>query len=287
MEVVTDHRAATDRAAALRPRRFRVRQRKRETADVFTLVLEPADEGGGFAFRPGQFNMLYNFGVGDAPISISGDPADEGLLVHTVRAVGAVTRALCAREKGEMVSLRGPFGTEWPLEKAAGRDLIIIAGGIGLAPLRPAIYSVLENRDQYHRVVLLYGARKPEDILFRKELESWRGRFDLHAYVTVDRADADWRGYVGVVTNLIGRAPFDPTSAISFVCGPEVMMHFSAIELLAQGLPADQMYVSMERNMKCGCGFCGHCQIGPVFACKDGPVFRYDAVDDLMMVREL
>lgn len=287
MELATKTVSQVDLSAALRPRRFRVRQRRRETADVFTFALEPIDPTDAPAFRPGQFNMLYAFGVGDAPISISGDPESPDRIVHTIRAVGQTTRALCALERGDAVSIRGPFGTDWPLAAAAGKDLVIVAGGIGLAPLRPAIYEVLHHRERYRRAVLLYGARTPDDILFRRELEEWRGRFDLHVYVTVDRAASDWRGYVGVVTNLIHRAPFDPSGSVAFICGPEVMMHFSAIELQAQGIPSESMFVSMERNMKCGCGFCGHCQLGPVFVCKDGPVFRYDHVPHLLAVREL
>jgi NAD(P)H-flavin reductase len=287
MELATKTSPHLDLSAALRPRRLRVRQRRRETADVFTFALEPIDPSDAPAFRPGQFNMLYAFGVGDVPISISGDPEFPDRIVHTIRSVGQTTRALCALERGDVVTTRGPFGTDWPLAAAAGKDLVIVAGGIGLAPLRPAIYEVLRHRDRVRRVVLLYGARTPDDILFRRELEEWRGRFDLHVYVTVDRAAADWRGYVGVVTNLIHRAPFEPSDAIAFICGPEVMMHFSAIELQAHGIPPENMFVSMERNMKCGCGFCGHCQLGPVFVCKDGPVFRYDQVQQLLAVREL
>lgn len=287
MELATDPTPQADLSAALRPRRYRIRQKLRETRDVFTLAIEPVDADNAPAFRPGQFNMLYSFGIGDAPISISGDPQRTERIVHTIRTVGHVTRSLCSLDRGDMVSIRGPFGTDWPLDEAEGNDLVIIAGGIGLAPLRPAIYTVLKQRDRFRRVVLLYGARTPDDILFRKELEEWRGRFDLHAYVTVDQGVGDWRGYVGVVTNLIRRAPFDPSNAVAFICGPEVMMHFCAIELQAQGTPDAQMFVSMERNMKCGCGFCGHCQLGPVFVCKDGPVFRYDRISHLLAVREL
>lgn len=287
MELATRTALHPDLSSALRPRRFRVRQRRRETVDIFTITLDPLDSSDAPTFRPGQFNMLYAFGVGDAPISISGDPDSKERIVHTIRAVGQTTRALCALERGDVVSIRGPFGTDWPLRTALGKDIVIVAGGIGLAPLRPAIYEVLRHRERYRRAVLLYGARTPDDILFRKELEEWRGRFDLHVYVTVDRAATDWRGYVGVVTNLIHRAPFDPSDSVAFICGPEVMMHFSAIELQAQGIPAENMFVSMERNMKCGCGHCGHCQLGPVFVCKDGPVFRYDHVPHLLAVREL
>jgi NAD(P)H-flavin reductase len=231
--------------------------------------------------------MIYAYGVGEVPISISGDAEEPDVLVHTVRAVGAVSRAICAAGKGDVLALRGPFGTEWPIGEAEGRDVVIVAGGIGLAPLRPAIYQVVHHRDRFRRAVLFYGARTPEDLIFRKDLENWRKRFDLHVYVTVDRGDAAWRGYVGVVTTLIHRAPFEPPNSTAFVCGPEVMIRFTALELQRMGVTPDRMHVSLERNMKCGCGFCGHCQAGPVFVCRDGPVFSYDRVHDLMAIREL
>ena len=272
----------------MRPAPFLVRQAQKETGDTFTLVLEPpAEMGGVFPFAPGQFNMLYVFGVGEVPISISGDPAKPEMLVHTIRAVGAATRALQRLSRGEVVGVRGPFGTPWPVHQAHGHDLVLVAGGIGLAPLRPALYHVLLHRGQYGRVVLLYGARTPRDLLFARELREWRGRFDLEVEVTVDRATMEWQGSVGVVTKLVDRAPFDPESAMAFLCGPEVMMRFAVVALQRRGVDDQSLFVSMERNMKCGVGLCGHCQLGPEFICKDGPVFRYDRILPLFGQREV
>lgn len=266
---------------------FRVARVRRETSDTFTLDLTHADHGGGLPFEPGQFNMLYMLGIGEAPISVSGDPARSERLVHTIRAVGAVTRALTAARKGDVVGVRGPFGARWPVDAAEGRDVVIVAGGIGLAPVRPILYRVLARRARFGRVALLYGARTPADLLYTADLERWRSRFDIDVEVTVDSADRTWRGNVGVVTTLLARAPFDPGRATAFVCGPEVMMRFVAIELRRRGMPEGDVYVSMERNMQCAVGLCGHCQLGPHFVCKDGPVFPLPAVQRFFTIREM
>jgi NAD(P)H-flavin reductase len=272
--------ARVELADPMVPVPHRVLRLSRETSDTFTLELQPGKGGQPFAFAPGQFNMLYVFGVGEVPISICGDPDDPRLLRHTTREVGPVTRAMRQLRPGDMLGVRGPFGSRWPVEEAWGSDVVIVAGGIGLAPLRPALYHILSRRERYGRVVLLYGARTPADILYRRELEHWRARFDLEIYATVDRAMSGWRGNVGVVTSLIGRAPFDRLNTIALVCGPELMMRFTVAELLKRGVRADAIHVSMERNMKCAVGFCGHCQWGPAFICKDGPVFRFDRIAD-------
>jgi NAD(P)H-flavin reductase len=267
------------------PRPSSVRRFVRETADTFTLVLDPPD--GAFTFAPGQFDMLSLPGVGEVPISISGDPARPETVVHTIRAVGCVTRALQRLGPGATVGLRGPFGTAWPVERALGHDLVIVAGGIGLAPLRPAVYHALAHRGQYGRVVVLYGARSPRDILYARELREWRGRFDVEVEVTVDRASTEWQGAVGVVTRLVDRSPFDPGSALAFLCGPEVMIRFGVMALSRRGVPDGNVFVSLERNMKCAVGLCGHCQVGPFFVCRDGPVFPYDRVRDLLRLAEV
>lgn len=273
---------------ALTPRPFRVRRVTPESHDTATLDLVPADGGPCLAFEPGQFNMLYLFAAGEVPISVSGDPARGDHLLHTVRRVGAVTRGLCSLTAGDEIGVRGPFGTAWPVDDAVGRDVVLVAGGIGLAPLRPALYRILARRRDYGRVVLLYGARTPEDLLFRGELESWRGRFDLEVEVTVDNAAEDsWFGEVGVVTRLIRRAPFEPGHTTAFVCGPEVMMRFTVRELEDRGLAPGDVHVSLERNMRCGVGLCGHCQLGPHFVCCDGPVFPLPRVERLLSVWEL
>ncbi len=269
------------------PELMRIERASREIADVFTFRLDVSRRPGGFAFAPGQFNMLYLFGVGEVAISISGDPARTDELTHTIRAVGTVTRAMEGLKKGDVLGVRGPYGTAWPLDELAGRDVIVIAGGLGLAPLRPAILAALARRSDFARFVILYGARTPDDILFRKDLERWRGRLDVEVEVTVDRAEATYPGHVGVVSSLLGSARFDAGNAVAMLCGPEVMMRFTARDLGAMGVPADRIYVSMERNMKCGAGLCGHCQLGPTFVCKDGPVYRYDRAERFFYTREI
>ncbi|MCB0184060.1 MAG: FAD/NAD(P)-binding protein [Caldilineaceae bacterium] len=260
------------------PLTYRVVERQKENSDTFTLVLAPANGALSTAFAPGQFNMLYVFGVGEIPISISGDPAVATPVIHTTRAVGNVTRAMNGLRPGDTLGVRGPFGTAWPIAQANGHDVVIVCGGIGLAPLRPALYALLAHRERYGKIVLLYGARTQEDMLYRHELEQWRARFDLEVYVTVDRATGRWHGNVGVVTALIPRAPFDPAQTLAMVCGPEVMMRFTVQALARRGVAAERIYLSLERNMQCATGYCGHCQFGPKFICKDGPVFRYDTI---------
>lgn len=270
----------------LTPRVARVLRRRREMAGVVTLDIA-LEDGETPPFAPGQFDMLTVFGVGEVPISFSGDPGRGDALVHTVRAVGAVSTALAGLAPGAPLGLRGPFGTGWPMQAAKGRDVVLVAGGLGLAPLRPALYALLAERESYGEVVLLCGARSPADILFRRELEGWRRRLDLDVLVTVDHAAGDWRGHVGVVTRLIPRAAFDPEETVAFVCGPEIMMRFAIKALTDTGVAADAIWLSMERNMKCAVGLCGHCQFGPEFVCKDGPVFRHDRIARLMALKEL
>lgn len=266
---------------------FRIAKRIRETVDTFSLELTPPRNLHEFAFLPGQFNMLYVNGVGEVPISISGDAGNQKKLIHTTRAVGAVTAAMSRLKVGDSLGVRGPYGVGWPVTEAIGHDVVVVAGGIGLAPLRPVIYHLLARRADYGRVILLYGSRTPEDILYTKELERWRSRFDLEAHLTVDRATGKWHGNVGVVTELIHRSPFDPQHALAMICGPEIMMRFTILELSKRGVTDDRIYVSMERNMKCGVGLCGHCQYGPTFVCKDGPVYRFDKIKHLFTRREL
>jgi NAD(P)H-flavin reductase len=268
------------------PQDHRVARIRRETREVTTLELTPED-GERSAFQPGQFNMLYVFGVGEIAVSMSGDPTHTGGYVHTVRDVGAVSGAIAALKTGAMLGLRGPFGTAWPIEAAEGSDVVIVAGGLGLAPLRPAIYHVLAYRERYGRIAILYGTRSPGDILYHQEIERWRRRLDVDISVTVDHANPTWHGNVGAVPRLIPKASFDPHNTIAMVCGPEVMMRFTITSLLGAGLSSDRIYLSMERDMKCGLGLCGRCQFGPYFICKDGPVMRYDRIADILAVREI
>jgi len=266
------------------PAAWRVAAVRRETRDVVTLELEPPEA---FSFRPGQFNMLYAPGVGEVPISISGDPASAARVVHTIRDVGPVTRALCAAQTGEAVGVRGPFGTSWPMTAAEGGDLVIVAGGIGLPPVRPAVYQALANRGAYRRIVVLYGARSPDELLFASELEGWRSRFDLEVEITVDAATRMWRGDVGVVPDLIARARFGPSAVTVFTVGPEIMMRFAVRALLSAGVGEERIFLSMERNMECAVGTCGHCQLGPFLLCRDGPVISYRILRRWLLTREV
>ena len=257
----------------LRPTLVRVTQVIRETSDTVTFsTAVPEAEAN---FIPGQFSMLYAYGVGEVPISISGDPGIPGRLDYTIRSVGAVTTALTSSKAGDYVAMRGPFGTSWPMEVAKGQDVMLVTGGIGLAPLRPVIYHILRNRDDYGRLVLLYGARTPKELLFKKELRDWAKAPNTQVLTTVDYGEPSWRGYVGVVTKLFNFVSLRPERTITMMCGPEIMMRFGIRGLEGRKFPHEQIYLSMERNMKCAVGFCGHCQMGPYFICKDGPVFTY------------
>ncbi|HWS57790.1 MAG TPA: FAD/NAD(P)-binding protein [Actinotalea sp.] len=268
------------------PARYRIAHTRQDTRDTFTLELQPLD-GPMLAYRAGQFTMLDAFGIGEVPISISGDPTRPGPLEHTIRDVGAVTHALIAAPSGAVVGVRGPFGTSWDVADGAGGDVVIVAGGIGLAPLRPAILEVVARRERYGRVVLLYGARTPEDILFGDELRSWAKDHGVVVEVTVDNGQHAWRGKVGLVTQLVPRAGFDPRNTLALVCGPETMMRYVAVALADRGVPEDRVRLSMERNMKCGVGLCGHCQMRELFICVDGPVLGYDRLAPLLATREL
>jgi NAD(P)H-flavin reductase len=278
--------APSTRTDVMVPRVAEVVSRRRESGDVVTLELVAGD-GLPIACAPGQFNMLTVFGVGEAPISVSGATGDPRRVVHTIRAVGPVSAALTRLKAGAMVGVRGPFGNEWPLAEAAGRDVVVMAGGLGLAPLRPVMLRLVAERERYGSVTLLYGTRNPEAILFRRDLEAWSSRLDVDVEVTVDFAASGWRGHVGMVPALVRHAAFDPGQTTAMVCGPEVMMRFSAAALVDAGVPAGDVHLSMERSMKCAAGFCGHCQFGPVFICRDGAVFRYDAIRDLIATKEV
>ena len=269
------------------PSLYRVARFSRETHDTFTIVLRPQKAEKSFTFAPGQFNMLYMFGAGEVPVSISGNPLDKKTITHTIRAVGNVTQLMRQLKTGDRVGLRGPFGSRWPISEASGKDAVIVAGGIGLAPLRPVVYQLFARRKRYRRVTLLYGTRTPEDILYKRELKRWRAELDMDVHVTVDRATGSWRGNVDVVPALIPRAAFEAGRTVAMVCGPEVMMHFTVRALKERGLGNEDIYVSMERNMKCAVGFCGHCQYGPYFICKDGPVFRFDRVERIFRIAEI
>jgi NAD(P)H-flavin reductase len=267
---------------------YRVVDRVMETRDSATLVLAPA----GRALPPflaGQFMMLAAPGIGGVAISVSGDPAaSDSTLVHTIRAMGAVSAALCDTGPGTVLGVRGPFGTSWDIDSAAGRDLVIVAGGVGLAPLRPVVLGALGARGRYGRVVLIAGARTPAEFLFRGELDAWAVRNnDLEAELTIDQPIVGWDGAVGFVTEPLARLSLDPRNTTAFLCGPEPMMRFCARVLLGRGMQPADIRVSLERNMQCGIGLCGHCQLGPILVCRDGPVVDWELAESLLSVREL
>jgi NAD(P)H-flavin reductase len=271
-------------AEALLPRPHMVARRRRETDDTVTVVLHPVD-GAPIRCAPGQFTVLYAFGVGEVPISFSGDPAEGKPLTHTIRAVGSVTEALCRARRGAVVGVRGPYGTGWSLDDPAD-DVLVVAGGLGLAALRPVILRAVANPERRARLRLLVGARSPDHVLFRGDLARWRGR-GADVRVTVDHAEPGWAGPVGVVTELLGGAVDRPERTSALVCGPEVMMRLVAGELRQLGVPGQRIQVSLERNMRCGVAQCGHCQLGGVLLCRDGPVLRWDRIGPSLEVREL
>jgi NAD(P)H-flavin reductase len=252
---------------------------------TYELAFEEAGLLRHYAFRSGQFNMLYLPGIGEAAISMSSDPEHKNSLLHTVRIVGNVTRALARLAVGDQILLRGPFGSYWPVDQALGRDLVIAAGGLGLAPLRPVIYEAARHRDRYRKVIVLYGARTPADLLYSHEYEAWRNA-GLDVRTTVDLGDHQWKGRIGVVTTLLEGLDLDPAQTRLFACGPEIMMRFVIYAALNRCMSREHIFLSMERNMNCGVGLCGHCQFGPVFVCKDGPVFRYDRLEPFLAVED-
>jgi NAD(P)H-flavin reductase len=264
------------------PRSYEVVGRHWEIDEVATLTVRPT-EGEMPAFRPGQFAMLYAFGAGEIPISVSG--IEDDVLHHTIRRVGGVSRALEQIQRGACIGFRGPFGTPWPLERAEGKDVVVMAGGLGMAPLRPVVRHLCAHRDRFGDVTLLYGTREPSTVLYQREIAQWDCTIDV--LITVDSATREWTGSVGLVTALVKRASFDPANTIAMICGPEIMMRFSARELVDRGVDPARVWLSMERNMKCAVGFCGHCQFGPHFICRDGPVLSFDRVDPILGIREL
>lgn len=255
-----------------------VRAVRPEAYGISTFSLEYAQPQTAAGFRPGQFNMLHLPGFGEVAISICSDPSTPQIMEHTIRYAGSVTRALGRLKPGDTVGMRGPYGNPWPMELAEGKDLMIVSGGIGLAPLRPVILEALRRRDRFGRVLVLYGGRTPQDLLYTGEFDQWQ-QGGIEMYVSVDRADETWKGQVGVIPMAFYRTRLDHRNTLVFTCGPEIMMRFVIYEAMARRIPKESIYISMERNMKCAIGFCGHCQLGPVFICKQGPVFRFSAIE--------
>ncbi len=240
-----------------------------------------------YRFRPGQFNMLYIPGAGEAPISLSGAPRPGGAGAHTIRLAGNVTRGIFRLAVGDSFGLRGPYGSYWPLDEIHGADVVIVAGGIGLAPLRSAIDEIIANRSCYGQVSLLCGAREPDSLLFSRQFTNWTNH-GVVVHTTVDRASEGWKGEVGAVTLLLDRLPLRSSeTTVILSCGPEVMMKYVARTAMQRGIVPQNIWCSMERNMQCAVGLCGHCQWGPEFICKDGPVLRYDRLIPLLSVERL
>lgn len=271
------------------PHLAEVVSKRKETRQIYTLRLRFQDPAmrNSFRFQPGQFNMLYAYGMGEVPISIVSDPAHPELLDHTIRIVGAVSGALANLGKGGVVGLRGPYGSTWPLQESAGKDVIILTGGLGCAPVVSVINYVMNRRDSYGSLKILHGIKTPRDLLYRERFRKWQRTPKTEVYLTVDHPDREWNYHVGVVTNLFKQVQVQPERSIIMMCGPEIMMRFAVRDLLAQGVSAAQMYLSLERNMKCAVGFCGHCQFGPTFVCRDGPIYRYDRIEHWFSQKEI
>lgn len=257
-----------------------IRSMKAEAYGIttFNLTFQDAAVAAAYRFEPGQFNMIHLPGYGEAAISVSSDPAQPALMGHTIRYAGSVTRGIGRLKVGDVLGVRGPYGSHWPMELAAGKDLLIVTGGIGMAPLRPAILDIIQRRQLFGRVLLLYGGRTPQDLLYTDEFDLWqKGGIEVH--VSVDRADETWKGQVGVIPMAFYRIRLEHKNTLVFTCGPEIMMRFVIYEALARRISKDNIYISMERNMKCAVGFCGHCQFGPAFICKQGPVLKFSAIE--------
>ncbi|MBS0287853.1 MAG: FAD/NAD(P)-binding protein [Proteobacteria bacterium] len=265
------------------PQSFRIKEVKQESHDVYTLILA-TKQNSPFVFKPGQFNMLSAFGIGEAAISISSDPNNTEQFSHTIRMVGQVTNNLQQLKINELVTLRGPFGTPWPLAQAKGMRVLLIAGGIGVAPLRSVIYALLAQINDYESIDLIYGARTPDDLIFQDEIKSWQKK--INVTITVDHAK-NWSGNIAVVTQFIPQAVKDGENTLVMLCGPEIMMRFSYYALQEANVPTNNIYFSMERNMQCGIGHCGHCQWGPFFICKDGPVMNFKEIEPFFFKKEL
>jgi sulfite reductase subunit B len=231
--------------------------------------------------QPGQFVQVSIFGIGEAPISICSSPTQKGYFDLTVREVGMLTEKMHELEAGDKIGIRGPFGKGFDVDSFKRKDILIIGGGIGIVPLRSLINYIIDNREDYNRLIILYGAKSPSELLFRDELKIWGDREDIEYHITVDRGDKNWKGHVGVITTLIPPLELDLDNTIAAVVGPPIMYKFVLMALRSKNLADRNIYMSLERRMKCGVGKCGHCQINNVYVCQDGPVFNYEDIKDL------
>jgi NAD(P)H-flavin reductase len=266
------------------PAEAEIVERIEESPSIFTLRLRFSDPvvHQHYRFKPGQFNMVYLYGVGEVAISIVSDPEDERLYDHTIRAVGRVTRGLAKLKTGDRVGIRGPFGRGWPLALAEGRDVVIITGGLGCAPVVSVINYIIKRRERFGRLNIMQGVKHSDDLLWRERYAEWRSLPQTQVVVAADKGGPQWPWRIGRVIEMFDEVQFDPARTIAMMCGPEGMMRAAVERLSSRGVPEDLLFMSMERNMKCAVGHCGHCQFGGHFVCKDGPVFSYSQISQLL-----
>lgn len=264
------------------PHQAEVIERIEETPSIFTLRLRFCDTTlhEQFSFQPGQFNMLYLYGVGEVPISIVSDPLDEHSYDHTIRIVGRVTQALSQLKAGDVIGVRGPFGRGWPIDQAQGKDIVVVTGGLGCAPVVSVIHYVMRRRDQFGRLVIMQSVKHSDDLIWRKQYEEWQAAENTQVILAADRAGPAWPWATGRVTDLLSEAQFDNNNCSAMMCGPEGMMQVAVTSLLDRKVDEFNLWLSMERNMQCAVGHCGHCQHGPNFVCKDGPIFNYSNIKE-------
>ncbi|HCU25088.1 MAG TPA: Ni/Fe hydrogenase subunit gamma [Deltaproteobacteria bacterium] len=273
----------------LTPQAAEIVEKRRESENIFTFRLRFCAEEArrSFSFSPGQFNMIYAFGVGDVAITIVSDPDDMETLDHTIRTVGNVTQALGRLEKGDVVGLRGPFGSTWPLEEIRGKDVMILTGGLGCAPTLGALHYLIRRRESYGAIKIIHGIKAPRDLIYQKKFREWEKTPNTEVHLTVDKPARGWKHKIGLVTHLLKDVAFDAAKTVVMMCGPEIMMRLSLKELIYRGIAPERIYLALERNMKCALGFCGHCQFGPHFICKDGPILRYDRIREIFHLKEV
>jgi NAD(P)H-flavin reductase len=271
------------------PQSAKIIDRIQESPTIFTLRLELQSQlqREHYGFAPGQFNMVYLYGVGEVPISIVSDPVDDSIIDHTIRAVGRVTRGISALAVGEYVGIRGPFGRGWPLEQAEGKDVLIVTGGLGCAPVVSVINYILRRREQFGRMIIVQGVKHADDLIWRERYEQWMTMKDVEVHMAADVGAKHWPWHVGRVTELCDVINIEPDKTLAMMCGPEPMILASIDCLLHHGLPEQAVWLSMERNMHCGLGQCGHCQLGDQFLCRQGPVFNYPRIKSLLSVKHL
>ncbi|MCU7844509.1 MAG: FAD/NAD(P)-binding protein [Candidatus Thiodiazotropha sp. (ex Monitilora ramsayi)] len=257
-------------------------QRVQESPTIFTLRLQYTDTRvqDAFEFDPGQFNMVTLFGVGEIAISIVNDPLDSHFFDHTIRVVGRVSEGMSRLQPGDRVGIRGPFGRGWPMEQIKGRDVLLVTGGLGCAPLVSVIRYLMRRREDYGRIMILQGVKHADDLIWKEQYDVWAEERDVRVLLAADVATQSWRGQQGMVTELIGQLPLRSQRTVALLCGPELMMMAAVANLREKGMQDGDIWFSMERNMQCGIGQCGHCQIGPKMVCRDGPVFCYDELAD-------